>query len=61
MNGSAGGLLAEARRLAASSDDEAATRAYVAVLRDEPGSVAALIELAALAEAGGFARAGRTA
>jgi glutathione synthase/RimK-type ligase-like ATP-grasp enzyme len=53
--------LSRARALAAKADDEAARRAYLAVLQRDPTNFSALNELGTLAFAGGFRSAARTA
>ena len=53
--------LAQARRLAARAQDEAAKRAYLDILRADPASLDALLELARLALRGGSRSAARTA
>jgi len=53
--------LQRARDLAAKGEDDAAKRAYIEVLRDDPTHLAALNELGTLAHAGGFRSAARTA
>jgi len=53
--------LATARSLAAAGDDSAAQRAFLEVLRLDPGNLAALVELGNLALAGGYRSAARTA
>ena len=53
--------LQTARRLAASGEDETAKQHYLDVLRRDPDNVAALVELAALAETSGHRSAARTA
>jgi glutathione synthase/RimK-type ligase-like ATP-grasp enzyme len=53
--------LAQARCLAAAGEDQPAQRAFLEVLRLEPGNFAALIELGNLALAGGYRSAARTA
>ncbi len=53
--------LATARSLAAAGDDPAAQRAFLEVLRLDPGNLAALVELGNLALAGGYRSAARTA
>ena len=53
--------LSEARRLAAGGDDAAAKQRYLDVLRLDPGHVAALVELAVLAEASNHRSAARHA
>jgi hypothetical protein len=53
--------LERARALVAQADDEGAKRAYLDVLRQDPGNFFALNELGTLALAGGFRSAARTA
>jgi glutathione synthase/RimK-type ligase-like ATP-grasp enzyme len=53
--------LAQARSLAAAGDDPAAQRAFLEVLSLDPGNFSALVELGALALAGGYRSAARTA
>jgi len=53
--------LARARSFAAAGDDPAAQRAFLEVLRVDPGNLAALVELGNLALAGGYRSAARTA
>lgn len=53
--------MARARILAAAGQDDEAKSAYVALLRAEPGHPSALVELAALALAGGHISAARNA
>jgi tetratricopeptide (TPR) repeat protein len=50
-----------ARSLAAAGRDEAARQAYLAVLRQDPDQVAALVEFGVLAETGGYRSAARSA
>lgn len=50
-----------ARSLAARGDDAAARERYMEVLRGNPACVAALVELAVLADSGGYRSAARTA
>ncbi len=53
--------LAQARSLAAAGEDQAAQRAFLELLRLDPGNCAALVELGNLALAGGYRSAARTA
>ncbi|HMD75105.1 MAG TPA: tetratricopeptide repeat protein, partial [Steroidobacteraceae bacterium] len=54
-------LLARARALVRSAEDEAAKQAYIDILRMDPTNFSALNELGTLAWAGGFRSAARTA
>src|SRR5271167_3016457 len=54
-------LLARARAMVRSAQDEAAKQAYLEILRRDPTNFSALNELGTLALAGGFRSAARTA
>jgi hypothetical protein len=53
--------LRQARALAAAGRDEAAKEAYLAILRQDPDQVPALVEFGVLAETGGYRSAARSA